>query len=208
MNSVTSFQDWVTPAIVISARVDGGRPRCRRPNVRDTRARSPSRFRPPFVINALACSRETDSKRGHERNRTPDRDLQTFRRGLRADEKDSLSAVRSQEVVHPRFCRVSRRAFLRDGIQFSNTAIREFWCQPFGTRLCRPKFGSMEAVVAGRHRHLRPRHVGADFRAELANGARQFYFYRLYCPEPRGNRCAMALVSHGSQLVLSFYDLS
>src|ERR1700676_990808 len=36
MNLVTSFRDWVTPAIVISARVDGGRPRCRRPNIRDT----------------------------------------------------------------------------------------------------------------------------------------------------------------------------
>src|ERR1700704_2066609 len=123
MNLVTSFRDWVTPATVISARADGGRPRCRRPNIRNTTARSPSRFRPPFVIDALACRRETDSNRGHERNRTPDRDLQTFRRSVRTDEENSFSAVRSQEVVRHQFCRVPLRPLQRRlWIQFSVVA--------------------------------------------------------------------------------------
>src|SRR2546421_583106 len=153
------------------------------------------------MLSGLIARVELFQNTRHERNRTQDRNLQTFWRSVRAGEQDSISTVRPEKMVCNWFRGVSVRAFGRCRLQFP-IAVWQFSIASDSSGSAFTSLSSMETVARGGGRCACAPFFRFGNRADVVKSTRQFHLYRLCRPKSGGNRGTVARISERREQLL------
>src|SRR6266496_294681 len=127
----------------------------------------------------------------HERNKAQDRNLQTFRRSVRANEQDSFSTVRPEKMVCNWLRGVLIRASCGCWFQFS-IAIWQFSITSSDSGRDPSSLGAMETVAGGSRCCGCAAFFRIRNRADVVESAWPFHLYRLCRPKSGSDRWTMA----------------